>query len=270
MFRSVALVLVAVLLTGVRPAPAAATETARQILDRARELDETTRRWDDRHENMKFTIADGRGAERVRQLDIYERKYPGDERKSITFLTAPAEVKGTAFLAFTHRGKAADQWLYLPALRRVRQITASSRNENFVGSDLTYHDLDILAELPAWTERDARSALRRDEPIDGTLCHVVEFTPQRDDIGYTKIVSWFGQDDLVPHQLEFWRDGALSKRIRLSDISLVGAIPVAHRIVIDTPDKNTRTEVEISDVAINRGLEDDLFTQRRLERGTPD
>src|SRR5262245_59794618 len=116
---------------------ARAAETARQILDRRKALDDTTHHWDDRLEAMKLTITDHRGSERVRALELYERKYPGDEQKSIVFFQTPAEVKGTAFLAFTHKGRSADQWLYLPELKRVRQITARSRNESFVGTDLS-------------------------------------------------------------------------------------------------------------------------------------
>jgi hypothetical protein len=55
-------------------------------------------------------------------------------------------VKGTGFLAFTHKGRPADQWLYLPELKRVRQITARRRKESFVGTDLSYHDLDLIQE----------------------------------------------------------------------------------------------------------------------------
>ena len=64
---------------------------------------------------------------------LYERRMPGDERQSIVFFEAPAEVKGTGFLAYTHKSRPAEQWLYLPALQRVRQISRRSRNESFVG-----------------------------------------------------------------------------------------------------------------------------------------
>src|SRR5438876_5380784 len=164
---------------------ARAAETARQILDRRKALDDTTRHWDDRHQKMKFTII-GRGGERVRELDLYERKYPGDEQKAIVFFLSPSEVKGTSFLAFSHKGRAADQWLYLPELKRVRQITARARNESFMGTDLSYHDLDLIQEMTSWTEADARSTLRGEATVDGTPTYAIEETPQREDIGYKK------------------------------------------------------------------------------------
>ena len=260
--RAVALLMVLV------AAPVSAAETARQILDRRKALEDTTRHWNDRQERMKFRIVDRRGGERVRELDIFEKRYPDDEQKTILFFLAPAEVKGTGFLAYTHKGRPADQWLYLPELKRIRQITARTRNESFVGTDLSYHDLDIIQEMPSWTENDARSNLKGEETVDGVGTHVVELTPQREDIGYKRIVLWLGRDDVVPRRLELYEDATEpKKRIDQAEIRTIGEIPVAHRIEAATPGNGSKTVIEISDVKFNQKLEDDLFTQRYLERG---
>ena len=244
-------------------------ETAREILDRRKALDDTTRHWDDRHQRMKLTIVDRRGGERVRELDLYERREPGDEQKSIVFFLAPAEVKGTGFLSFTHKGRAADQWLYLPELQRVRQITARTRNESFMGTDLSYHDLDIIQEMVSWSEDDARSSLRGDETIDGTACHAIDLAPQREDIGYKKIAIWLGKDDLVPRRLDLYEDGSEpKKRITQGQVSPVGAIPIAHHVDAATPAAGSHTAIEITDVQFNQKLDPDLFSQRYLERGS--
>src|SRR3989442_10719587 len=138
-------------------------ETARPILDRRKALDDTTRHWDDRHQKMKLTIVDRRGGERVRELELFDRREPGDEQKTILFFLAPAEVKGTGFLAFTHKGRAADQWLYLPELQRVRQITARAHNATFIGSDPSYHHLDPIQEITSCIKADALSILRGED-----------------------------------------------------------------------------------------------------------
>jgi hypothetical protein len=243
-------------------------DPAREILDRRKTLDDTTRHWDDRHVRMTFKITDRRGSERNRDLELYERREPGDERKTIVFFLAPAEVKGTGFLAFTHHGKPADQWLYLPELKRVRQITAHSRNESFVGTDLSYHDLDLLNEMSAWTEADAGATLKGEEVVEGTPTYVIEYTPHRDDIGYTRVGLWLGKDDLVPRRVEFWEDAAEpKKRILQRDIRNVGAVPVAYRVDVETPAAGSKTAIDSSDVQFDLKLEPDLFEQRYLERG---
>src|SRR5437667_3509903 len=243
-------------------------ETARQILDRRKALDDTTRHWDDRHQKMTLTIADRRGGERVRELELFDRREPGDEQKTILFFLAPAEVKGTGFLAFTHKGRAADQWLYLPELQRVRQITARARNESFMGTDLSYHDLDLIQEMTSWSEADATSKLRGDEPVGGTPTYAIELTPQREDIGYRRLVLWLGTEDLVPRRLEFYgEDDAPKKRLEQSEVRAIGPIPTPHHIAVETPASGTRTTIDITDVQFNQGLEEDLFSQRYLERG---
>lgn len=249
-------------------ATGACAETAREILDRRKALDDGSRHWTDRQEHMKLTIIARGGSERVRDLVVFERREPGDEKKSILFFQAPAEVKGTGFLAFTHKGKPADQWLYLPALKRVRQITPQARTESFVGTDLSYQDLDIVQEMPSWTEADAKSSLRGEETVDGVACHVIELAPQREDIGYEKIVLWLGKDDLVPRKLEFF-DGETepAKRLTQRDIKVVDGIPVAHHVDVEAPAKGSKTTIDSSEVRFNQQLEPDLFSQRALERG---
>lgn len=251
-------------------APCAGAETARQILDRRKALDDTTRRWDDRQQRMRFVIVGGSGGERRRELSVYERRYPGDEIKSVVFFHAPAEVKGSALLAFTHKGRQGEQWLYLPALARVRVISGNARREKFVGTDLTYHDLDLIQEMSSWTEDDARSSLTGPGEVDGTPVHVISLEPQREDIGYERIVLSLGRDDLIAYRIEFFEDGSEPvKRITQSDVRQIGAIPFPHHVVVETPAAKTRTTIDVSEVKFDQGLKDDLFTQRTLERGPP-
>jgi len=247
--------------------PAFGAETARQILDRREALEKGVQHWDDRQQKLTFAIHSS-GADRQRELDLYEKRYADDERKSIVFFAAPPEVKGTAFLAFTHKGKPGDQWLYLPELQRVRQITSNTRNQSFVGTDLTYHDLDLLTEMTSWTEADAASSLRGEETIEGVACHVIDFTAKREDIGYKKIALWLGKDDLVPRKLEFFGDEAEpTKRITQDDVRKVGAIPIAYHTKVETPAAGTSTEVIVSETQFNQKLPDDAFTQAALEQG---
>jgi len=247
---------------------ATAGETAREILDRRKALDETTQHWDDRYQKMKLRIVDGKGSERSREIQFYERREPNDERKTLMVLLAPAEVKGIGFLSHNHKERAADQWLYLPEFQRSRKITARTKNERFVASDLTYHDLELISELPTWSEDDAASKLRGEETLGEVACHVIELAPQREDIAYKRIVVWIGRDDLSPRKLEFYAgETEPAKRIELSDVRRVSAIPLAHRARVETPSAGSRTEIEVEEAGFNEKLDAEMFTQRTLERG---
>jgi outer membrane lipoprotein-sorting protein len=234
-----------VLLAAVLSAPASrAEETARQILDRAKQLDDTTRKWSDRSQTLTLTIHGKSGAPRERSLRIFDKRGGGGEDKTVTFFLAPAEVKGTAFLQWSHPGKDNEQWLYLPELNRTRRITSQLRDQSFMGTDFSYRDLEILAEIRGWTEAQAASALTGSEDVS------------------------FDKELLVPRKLVFHdAGGTVVKTLVQSDVKNVGAIPTPYRMEMRTPAKESRTEVVLSDVKYDTGLADDFFTERQLQRG---
>ena len=261
---------------------APASESARQILDRQRVLDDGERRWSDRHQRLTMEVIAAERPGRALTVDLFDKKVAGGEQRTMAFFSSPASAKGTAFLAITHPDRPADQWLYLPEFRRARRIGGAARTSGFVGTDFTYHDLDLLAEMPHWTEADAASSLRGEETVDGVPCHVIELAPRRADIGYQRIVVWLGCDDLVVRRVEFYEQAPSAgwlglggggsaqplRRITQSDVRRVGSIPVPFRAEVQTPAAGTRTVVTFAAVAFDQGLPDDLFTQPALEWGS--
>jgi outer membrane lipoprotein-sorting protein len=193
---------------------------------------------------------------------------PGDERRTVIFFRSPAEVSGTAFLAIAKGAGPADQWIYMPELQRVRQVTSRGRNESFVGTDLTYGDLDLMQEVVNWTEKDTDATLRGQETVDGAPTYAIEFTPKREGVAYKKIVVWLGTEDLEPRQIELFTDGSTpTKRLRESDFKTIGKHPVAHTVDIETLATGSHTSMQLLDVKYDSGISDDLFTQAALERG---
>lgn len=257
-------------LLALAPAVVSAAETARQILDRRKALSDGPQRWTDRREQLTMALIDAHGGRRDRALTRWERKQ-GAETKTLVFFEQPAEVKGTGFLSVTKPGQPAEQWMYLPDLRRVRQITARARGESFVGTDLTYHDLDVIQQLGDWTEAQAASTLRGEETVEGVACWVIALAPTAEDEPYKRVVLWLGKDDLVPRRLELFTDpdAEPTKRIAQRDVRVVGKVPVPYAIDVATPAKGSHTEIRSREVAFDEGLSDDVFTQATLERGAP-
>ncbi len=261
--------LAGLLWTGVLCAPAPAL-TAREVLDQAKQLDDTTRHWTDRTQRMTLDIFAAGGGQRHRELVAYTKRYPGDEEKSISFILVGAEVKGIGLLQWTRKGRNNEQWLYLPELKRTRQIAAGLRDESFVGTDFTYRDLEILGQLLHWSEDEAATKLLGEDPVGGHVCHMIELRPKQEDLPYPRIVVWMDGDRLTPLKLDFF-DGAGTrlKGLTLDDIRDLGAIPTPHRLEMHSLTKGTHTVVTLTEVAYSTGLADDLFTQGQLERGAP-
>jgi len=71
-------------------------------------------------------------------------------------VTSPADLNGTATLLWRFReaDKHDQSWTYVPALRRVRQISPANRSDGFLGSDLSQDDGSFFDGKPEdfeWT-----------------------------------------------------------------------------------------------------------------------
>ena len=243
-------------------------ESARELLDQVRQLNQTTRHWNDRVQRLSLTIVDHRGGTRERTIQVYMKRYPGDASRSVLLFNAPPEVRGIGFLQWIEPHQPDRQWLYLPELKRVRQITGSSKRESFVGTDFSYEDLSIMAEVTDWTEEDARATRLADEAVDGQGCAVLELVPTDADVAYGKIRLWLGREDLVVHKYQFDdRSGGVAKTLLASDIRVTQNVPTAFRLEMRSERSGSRTIVVFDQVDYNTGLDDALFSQRQLERG---
>jgi outer membrane lipoprotein-sorting protein len=247
---------------------AGATPTASDVLDRVRQLADTTHKWSDRMQRFGLRIIDRRGGERQRRMVIWVRKYPEDRLRTLVFFEAPADVRGVGLLQWADSHGVDRQWLYLPELKRVRQISGAARSESFAGTDFSYEDLTILSQLVEWRDQDARSELLRTEGAGSEECYVIEFTPVTKELTYGKVTAWFRAEDLtVTRYAMYDRAGRLVKELWQSDFRRVGAIPTAFHLEVRNAQTSGRTIVDMSEVQYDTGLDDDLFSQRALERG---
>jgi hypothetical protein len=101
-------------------------------------------------------------------------------------VTSPADLNGTASLAWRFRDadKQDQAWTYVPALRRVRQVSPTNRSDGFLGSDLSQDDGALFDGKPedfTWKLVGDREALVLADPA--SLAGKVARTP-RPDGGY--------------------------------------------------------------------------------------
>ena len=73
---------------------------------------------------IKMILMDkyGQSTERAIRNRTFEGDNEGD--KSLVIFDSPGDVRGTAFLSHTKKADSDDQWLYLPALKRVKRIAS--------------------------------------------------------------------------------------------------------------------------------------------------
>ena len=146
-----------------------------------------------------MVLRNKQGQESRRQLRIKVLEVAGDGDKSLTVFDEPRDVKGTALLTHAHKQGADDQWLYLPALKRVKRISSSNKSGSFMGSEFAYEDLSP-PEVEKFTYR-----YLRDEPCGDLTCTVTErFPVDKKGSGYSRQVVWRDKDELRIWKVEYY------------------------------------------------------------------
>ena len=122
----------------------------------------------------------------------------GDGDKSIMVFDRPRDLKGTAILTFTHKSDPDEQWLYLPALKRVKRISSADKSGPFMGSEFAYEDLSSQ-EVEKYSYK-----FLREESINGEQCFVVERTPNDKNSGYARQVTWVDQSEYRLQRVDYY------------------------------------------------------------------
>ena len=177
---------------------AANAEDGGRGLEISQEADRRDAGWGSQTTSVQMLLRNRNGQESTREMRNQLLEMDGDGDKLLVMFDRPRDVKGTAFLTFTHRSGPDDQWLYLPALKRVKRIASNNKSGPFMGSEFAYEDL-ASQEVEKYTYR-----YLRDESLDGRPAFVVERTPVDDRSGYTRHVVWFDQAEYRPEKVEYY------------------------------------------------------------------
>ena len=91
--------------------------------------------------SMVMVLKNRQGEESSRNIRNKTLEVENDGDKSLSIFERPRDVKGTALLNFTHKTGTDDQWLFLPALKRVKRISSANKSGSFMGSEFAFEDI---------------------------------------------------------------------------------------------------------------------------------
>lgn len=212
---------------------------------------------------LSMHLIDSRNNERIRKIKQFSKDF-GQEEKSIMFFMSPADVKNTSFMNWSYddASKDDDQWIYLPALKKVKRISSDSKDDYFMGSDFTYDDLG-----DRHPNEDTHKILR-EETIDGKQCYVIESISKDEDYMYSKTITWIIKDIWIGLKKEFYdEDGDLLKVLSVKKYEKIKD----YWVITSTEMKNVQddhiTKMILSNVQIDIGIDDGKFSERTMTRG---
>lgn len=226
------------------------------------EADKRDNGWGDQVADMVMILRNKQGEESRRTLHISTLEVQGDGDKSLTIFDEPRDIKGTAFLSFTHPLTPDDQWLYLPALKRVKRISSANKSGPFVGSEFAYEDL-TSQEIEKYSYK-----WLRDEELDGKKCFVIERIPAYEHSGYTRQIAWIDQEIYRPLKVEFYdRKNALLKTLTIKGYKkYLDKYWRPDSMLMVNHQTGKETELIWKNYKFNNGLTDRDFDQNTLKR----
>jgi len=228
----------------------------------AHEVENRDSGWQDMLVTLKMILRNKQGDESTRDIQQKVLEVSGDGDKSLTVFNQPRDIKGTAFLSFSHIVDPDDQWLYMPALKRVKRISSSNKSGPFMGSQYAYEDLASF-EVGKYNYK-----YLRDEVLGATDSFVIENIPLYEFSGYTRQVVWIDKSRYIPLQIEYYdrKNELLKTASFIGYEQYLGRYWRANKQIMVNHQNGKTTELLLSDYQFKTGLSARNFDKNSLKR----
>jgi outer membrane lipoprotein-sorting protein len=181
-------------------------------------------------------------------------------RRSFIRIDAPAKEAGIGSLRI-----GSEMWNYLPGVERTIKIPPSMMLQPWMGSDFTNDDLVKESSiLDDYTHKVVATA-----PLDGEPAWQVEATPKPEAaVVWGRVLYWVRQSDSMPLKQEYFNErNELVRVLAFSDVRSVGGRLLPTRWEMKPAAKpGNVTTVILKDATFNQPIDDEVFTQRNLQK----
>jgi len=240
-----------------------ATEPERTGFEVAARSDRSDRGFGDSEVELEMVLRNSAGRESRRTLKIATLEIADESvgDKSVVVFDNPNDIKGTALLSHANILEPDDQWLFLPALKRVKRISSANKSGPFVGSEFAFEDFTAL-ELNKYDYN-----WLREEEFEGMQVDVVERTPRYENSGYTRQLSWIDQQHYQVRKVNFYdRRGDLLKTLTLRGYREYEGIWRSHLMEMVNHQTGKSTDLIYGEYGFGVGLKENDFVKGRLTR----
>ena len=239
-----------------------ADEDAEQGLRIMTEVDLRDTGWVDYTVDLTMILSNSRGETSERQIRMKSKETEGDGDRTLLVFDTPPDVRGTGLLTYTHFSGEDDQWLYLPALKRVKRIASKNKSGPFVGSEFAYEDL-TSQEVSKYSYK-----YLNDETIDGNEHFVVERYPLDKNSGYTRQIAWIDKEHYRFKRIEFFdRKNKHLKTLSFYEYGLYeNRFWRAGSMIMENHVSKKSTQLSWNNFQFGRGVRDQDFNKNALKR----
>jgi outer membrane lipoprotein-sorting protein len=231
-------------------------------LEIAKKADEVDQGFGNYTTSLTMILTNKQGQESTRFMENRTLEMITDGDKSMIVFKSPKDVEGTATLTFTHKEGSDDQWLYLPAIKRVKRISSSNKSGPFMGSEFAYEDLSSQE-----VEKYKYKYLEEGE-ANGSQALIVERVPMDEKSGYTRQIVWYNKDNYRIEKVEYYdRKNQLLKTLVQTEYNkYLENYWRAGEFQMVNHQTGKQTKLLFENYAFDTGLEETDFTQNGLMR----
>ena len=212
---------------------------------------------------VRMTLINKKGETRVRRIQAKSADIGGKRHSLVRFLSPP-DVQGTSFLLIERGDDSDDQYLYLPALKRVRRIAGSQRNASFMGSDFSYADMESRDVTDsAWTRHP-------DEKVGPLDCYKLQAIPKEaEGQEYRRSEIWVHKETWLPVKMKLYdkKTGTLQKTLFVEEFKKIEGRWIVTKAKMANEAKKTATRIEIEEIKLDVELPVDVFSVEALSKG---
>jgi hypothetical protein len=181
-------------------------------------------------------------------------------RYALTVLLSPPDLRGTALLVREQSNGAAREWLYLPYLRRVREVLPVDEFQSFLNTELTYADVGFVD-----IANRAVSAAGTDS-LNGVAAVKVQEVP-KDKRTFSRIVTWLVPATGQPLKREYYDPAdRLWKTETFENVADIHGVPTAQRVRIEDVQTGYGSEYRAGEIAYGLSIPKELFDPAQLSK----
>lgn len=171
----------------------------------------------------------------------------------------PARIRGMKILMLNDGD---DIWFYSPRTARVRKIASHQKNQAVNNSDFSYEDMSSKDMREDYTVKLEGEEQKRD-----VACYKLIALPKKENISYSKTVSWVDKERYIPVEMHFFdENGELWKTLTTEGAQKTGSYWSFKQITMSNVLKGSKTVMKFEKIENDIELDGSMFSERYLSR----
>ena len=216
---------------------------------------------DDVSSQLNMEIINKKGRKRNSKIKSISKD---NNAKQILWFLSPPDDKGVSYLKIEHENNDDEIRLWLPGFKKFRRISSNKKADSFMGSDLSYEDM-TSRQIQDYTFKIINDTTN----VEGELCYELESIPKGIDSEYSRHVTWVDKNAYLALKEESYDENGRLLKLKTFKYKSIDSYYLISEIFVENVQKKSATRLIFSDLKINTGVKDKLFTNKNNMKRMP-